>query len=231
VRRALFGIAVVAAIWTFSFPFTTHASNIQAWVTPGGLTPTPSARVTVHVRGLPPQASVQIGIAGPPPEMGYISIRHALASAQGGVDQPISFSAREPGNYSANISWNGTSGYRAVNIPVRAPLSTNCAGKVALAHVFSNGPEVLVEGTAARPGTTVWLLGIGYDPCSPVSLAIAPPQADYGIVNTHVRTDRFGGFRIPVQVPKGYQYDVLFVYPRVNTTAKPIVAIGVNRYF
>jgi hypothetical protein len=96
--------------------------------------------------------------------------------------------------------------------------------------VFSNQPEVLVQGTLARPGTTVWLLGIGYDPCSPVTLAIAPPRADYRVVNPGVRTDRFGDFRAPVHTPKGYKQDMLFVYPRVNAVTKPAVAIPVNHY-
>jgi hypothetical protein len=223
-------VVIAVTVIVFALPITTRASSVHAWVTPAGLVPTSNAHVTVHVRGLPPRANVQITIAPPPPGMAYISSETAVASAQGSIDEPISFAAPEAGMYSAGIS-NPRDGrsYADVNIPVRPPVTRNCGGKVAFPHVFSKGPEVLVEGTAVRPGMTVWLLGIGYDPCSAVSLATAPPRADFGTITTGIRTDRFGVFRVPLRIPRGYQSDVLFVYPRVNMTDRPIVTIGVDR--
>jgi hypothetical protein len=218
------------ALVVLALPPPTRAAGVQAWVTPPQLTPTSNARIVVHVRGLAPRVTVQINIAPPPPGMSYIRSENTVASVQGSVDAPISFVAREPGMYSADVS-NPRDGksYGSVRIPVRAVVTRTCGGKVALSHVFSRGPEVLIQGTAAKPGTRVWLLGIGYDPCSAVSLATAPPGSDFGTVNTGVRTDRYGVFRVPVQIPRGYRFDILFVYPKVNMTDQPIVAIGVNR--
>lgn len=212
----------------------TEASSVQVWVTPSVIAPTPHAYVTVHVRGLRPNIMATVAINPPPPAMYTITSRQVQASVQGSIDQALTFRAQEPGAYSAVVSWgNQNTSSQAAQAPivVRPRLNTNCAGRVPIPHVFSHQPEVLVQGTLARPGTMVWLLGIGYDPCARVTLAIAPPNADYSVVDPGVRTDRFGNFRVPVHIAKGYKQDMLFVYPRVNAVTKPVVAIPVNHYF
>jgi hypothetical protein len=206
--------------------YASRASSVRMWVSPNPIAPAASAHVVVHLSGLSPAAQVKLFVSAPAPAHAYAAQTTAVAGAQGNVTAPISFAATDTGRWGVSAQWNGNS--EGTDLIVRTPPSTKCSGSTAIPHVFSRQPELLIQGTVAKPGGNIWLLGIGYDPCSPVTFADAGPQADFAVAPQRTRTDRNGDFRIAFHIPKPWPASIIYVYPRVNTVDKPIAAIAVS---
>ena len=75
-----------------------------------------------------------------------ITSRQVKATAGGSIDQAFTFSAQEPGAYSAFVSWGNQYAPNQVAqapIVVRPPLDTHCAGRMRIPHMFSGQTEVV----------------------------------------------------------------------------------------
>jgi hypothetical protein len=213
-----------------------HALNARLWVTPASLGPNTRAAIVVHLRGLPAGIVVGIGVTAPfghPYGKGYtLAEKNVKAPLAGSIDLPLTLAITDPGLYNVLAWWGSGAQFGEVSagIPVPAPVSTSCGGGPPIGRVFTRPPEVLVEGTVASLGSTVGLLGIGYPPCRPVSLAGAFLNADFNVTKTGGHTDRYGTFRIRWKIPlcpgcqrpTGYEF-----YPIVDAILGPTVLIGI----
>jgi hypothetical protein len=214
-----------------------RASNVRLWVTPATLAPNTHAAVVVHLRGVP--AGIVVGVTVTVPfgqryGPGYVlAQKRVRASLAGSIDLPLTLAITDPGLYPVNVVLGTGAHYIgevSAGIPVPAPVSTSCGGGPPIPHVFTRQHEVLVEGTVAKLGSSVGLLGIGYPPCRPVSLAEAVLGADFIVTKTGKHTDRYGTFRVRMKITlcPGCQRPTEYeVYPIVDAVLGPTVLIGI----